>query len=53
MVATTFSADTPKLVTDIVRDKGGIASNWAWWAFVLTGMATVFFMCGFGDAPGC
>ena len=43
MVATTFSADTPNLVTDIVRDKGGIAGNWVWWAFVLTGMATVFF----------
>ncbi len=43
MVATTFSADTPNLVTDIVRDKGGVAGNWAWWAFVLTGMATVFF----------
>lgn len=43
MVATTFSADTPNLVTDIVRDKGGVAGNWMWWAFVLTGMATVFF----------
>lgn len=43
MVATTFSADTPNLVTDIVRDKGGVAGNWVWWAFVLTGMATVFF----------
>ena len=43
MVATTFSADTPNLVTNIVRDKGGIAGNWVWWAFVLTGMATVFF----------
>ncbi len=43
MVATTFSADTPNLVTDIVRSKGGVAGNWVWWAFVLTGMATVFF----------
>ena len=41
MVATTFSADTPNLVTDIVR-KNGVAGNWAWWAFLLTGMATVF-----------
>jgi SSS family solute:Na+ symporter len=42
MVATTFSTDTPNLVTDIVRQQG-IAGNWAWWAFLLTGMATVFF----------
>ena len=42
MVATTFSSDTPNLVTDIVRRKG-VAGNWVWWAFVLTGMATVFF----------
>ncbi|MBT8189059.1 MAG: Na+:solute symporter, partial [Bacteroidia bacterium] len=41
MVATTFSADTPNLVTDIVR-KGGVAGNWVWWAFLLTGMTTVF-----------
>jgi solute:Na+ symporter, SSS family len=41
MVATTFSADTPNLVTDIVR-KNGISGNWAWWAFLLTGMLTVF-----------
>ena len=41
MVATTFSADTPNLVTDIVR-KSGVAGNWAWWAFLLTGMLTVF-----------
>jgi Na+/proline symporter len=42
MVATTFSSDTPNLVTDIVRTNG-VAGNWVWWAFVLTGMATVFF----------
>src|SRR3954467_9420277 len=42
MVATTFSADTPNLVTDIVR-RNGVAGNWVWWAFVLTGVATVFF----------
>ena len=42
MVATTFSTDTPNLVTDIVRT-GGVAGNWVWWAFALTGMLTVFF----------
>ncbi|MCX7818416.1 MAG: Na+:solute symporter [Kiritimatiellae bacterium] len=41
MVACTFSCDTPNLVTDIVRT-GGVAGNWAWWAFLLTGMLTVF-----------
>ena len=41
MVATTFSADTPNLVADIVRNNG-VAGNWAWWAFLLTGMLTVF-----------
>ncbi len=41
MVATTFSADTPNLVTDIVR-KNGVAGNWVWWAFLITGMLTVF-----------
>ena len=42
MVATTFSSDTPNLVTDIVR-RQGVAGNWCWWAFVLTGVSTVFF----------
>ena len=42
MVATTFSADTPNLVTNIVRENG-VSGNWAWWAFLLTGMMTVFF----------
>ncbi|MEM7163247.1 MAG: sodium:solute symporter family protein [Bacteroidota bacterium] len=41
MVATTFSADTPNLVTDIVR-KNGVGGNWVWWAYLLTGMLTVF-----------
>ena len=41
MVATTFSTDTPNLVTDLVR-QDGVAGNWAWWAFLLTGMLTVF-----------
>ncbi len=42
MVATTFSSDTPNLVTDIVR-RNGVAGNWVWWSFVLTGVSTVFF----------
>jgi Na+/proline symporter len=41
MVATTFSADTPNLVTDIVRTNG-VSGNWVWWTFLLTGMLTVF-----------
>ncbi|MFV0332989.1 MAG: sodium:solute symporter family protein [Tropicimonas sp.] len=41
MVATTFAADTPALVADIVRNNG-VAGNWVWWAFLLTGMLTVF-----------
>lgn len=41
MVATTFSADTPNLVTGFVRESG-IAKNWAWWSFLITGMITVF-----------
>jgi len=41
MVATTFSADTPNLVTGMVREDG-VAKNWAWWAFLITGMVTVF-----------
>ncbi|MDE0758771.1 MAG: Na+:solute symporter [Pseudomonadales bacterium] len=41
MVATTFSTDTPNLVTDLVR-RHGVSGNWAWWAFLLTGMLTVF-----------
>ncbi len=42
MVATTFSTDTPNLVTNLVREHG-VANNWLWWSFLLTGMATVFF----------
>jgi len=41
MVATTFSADTPNLVTDIVR-QNGVSGNWVWWTFLITGMLTVF-----------
>ena len=42
LVATTFSTDTPNLVTDLVRT-GGVSNNWVWWAFAVTGMCTVFF----------
>jgi Na+/proline symporter len=42
MVATTFSTDTPNFVTDVVRT-GGVSQNWVWWAFLITGMCTVFF----------
>ena len=42
MVATTFSTDTPNLVTNMVREHG-VADNWLWWSFLLTGMCTVFF----------
>tara|TARA_Y100000588_G_scaffold390903_1_gene497816 strand:- start:101692 stop:103425 length:1734 start_codon:yes stop_codon:yes gene_type:complete len=41
MVATTFSTDTPNLVTDLVR-QNGVSGNWVWWTFLLTGMLTVF-----------
>ena len=41
MVATTFSTDTPNFVTDIVR-KDGVSANWMWWAFLITGLLTVF-----------
>src|SRR5437667_3757433 len=42
MVATTFSTDTPNLVTNMVREQG-VSDNWLWWSFLLTGMMTVFF----------
>src|SRR3989449_6474948 len=42
MVATTFAADTPLVVTGFVA-KNGIAGNWLWWNFVMSGMMTVFF----------
>ena len=41
MVATTFSTDTPNLVTDIVRNQG-VSGNWVWWCFLITGLLTVF-----------
>ena len=51
MVATTFSADTPNLVTDIVRTNG-VAGNWVWWAFLLTGMLAVFVDARLGRKSG-
>ena len=42
MVATTFSTDTPNLVTNMVREHG-VSENWLWWSFLLTGIMTVFF----------
>ncbi len=44
MVATTFSTDTPNLVTDIVRTNG-VSGNWVWWAFLLTGLFNCFCLC--------
>jgi len=41
MVATTFSTDTPNFVTNLVRERG-VSANWEWWAFLITGMLTVF-----------
>ena len=42
MVATTFAADTPLVVTGLVYSQG-IAGNWIWWSFLPSGMMTVFF----------
>src|SRR5437763_13366677 len=42
MVATTFGADTPLVVTGLIYAQG-IAGNWLWWSFLLSGMLTVFF----------
>jgi SSS family solute:Na+ symporter len=42
MVATTFSADTPLAVTEMVT-KQGVAGNWLWWSMLPSGMLTVFF----------
>src|SRR5881409_1893734 len=42
MVATTFAGDTPLVVTGFVA-KNGIAGNWIWWSFLMSGMLTVFF----------
>jgi SSS family solute:Na+ symporter len=43
LVATTFSADTPLAVTELVNNKGGVAGNWMWWNFLAGGMLTTFF----------
>lgn len=51
MVATTFSTDTPNLVTDITRQQG-VAGNWVWWAFLLTGMLTAFVYAGMWRRTG-
>ncbi len=51
MVATTFSTDTPNLVADIVR-QNGVAGNWVWWAFLLSGMLTVFVYAGLWRRTG-
>ena len=48
MVATTFSTDTPNLVTDIVR-QNGVSGNWVWWIFLLTGLLTVFVYAKLGE----
>ena len=42
MVAATTSTNSANLFTELIRDKGGISGNWKWWAFLLTGMLTVF-----------
>lgn len=42
MVATTFAADTPLAITELIYDKG-IAGNWLWWNMLFGGMLTVFF----------
>jgi Na+/proline symporter len=52
MVACTFSCDTPNLVTDIVRNNG-VSGNWVWWAFLLTGMLTVFIYAKLWRLPRC
>lgn len=43
LVATTFAADTPLAITELVSNKGGIAGNWMWWNFLVGGMLTTFF----------
>lgn len=51
LVATTFAADTPNLVTGIVREEG-VAGNWRWWAFLLTGSVTTFFFAALWRRSG-
>lgn len=51
MVATTFAADTPLAVTEIVR-KNGIAGNWLWWCSLIGGMMTTFFFARYWRRSG-
>ena len=51
MVATTFATDTPNLVTGIVREHG-VAGNWLWWAFLLTGSVTTFLFAKLWNRSG-
>ncbi len=51
MVATTFAADTPLAVTEIVADKG-ISGNWLWWSFLAGGMLTTFFFANLWRRSG-
>lgn len=50
MVATTFAADTPLAVTELVANNG-ISGNWLWWNFAFGGMLTVFFLQDYGEEP--
>ena len=52
MVATTFSTDTPNLVTDLVR-KDVVSGNWVWWAFLLTGILYVFVYAKLSNFMNC
>lgn len=51
MVATTFAADTPLAVTELVA-KHGISGNWLWWSFLFGGMLTTFFFAGLWRKSG-
>lgn len=51
MVATTFAADTPLVVSGLVR-KGGIYENWLWWSSLMGGMLTVYFFAGLWRRAG-
>lgn len=51
MVATTFAADTPLAVTEIIL-KDGIAGNWLWWNFLAGGMLTTFFFARLWQRSG-
>lgn len=51
MVATTFAADTPLAVAELVG-QNGVSGNWLWWNFLAGGMLTTFFFAPFGNALG-